>query len=88
VQDTTAKLAVSTEEAKEMLSIGRTQLFDLLRRKEITSVKVGRRRLIPAASLKAYLGGWCPTAWFGSVIGSAGGVCGLLDGAGAEPGVV
>lgn len=38
-----------------MLSIGRTVLFDLLRRGDITSVKVGRRRLIPAASLDAYL---------------------------------
>src|ERR1700722_17454039 len=34
------------------------------------------------------LGGWCPTVWFGSVIGSAGGACGLLDGAGADLGAV
>ncbi|MGH3833188.1 MAG: excisionase family DNA-binding protein [Pseudonocardiaceae bacterium] len=52
---TTTKLAYSTEEACSALSIGRTALFDLLRRNEITSVKVGRRRLIPAASLDAYL---------------------------------
>jgi len=57
VSDTTigGKLAYSTEEAATALSIGRTQLFDLLRRNEIVSVKVGRRRLIPAASLTAYL---------------------------------
>lgn len=51
----TIKLAYSPEEACRMLSIGRTVLFDLLRRGDITSVKVGRRRLIPAASLDAYL---------------------------------
>lgn len=57
MRDTTvgAKLAYSTDEATETLSIGRTALFELLRRNEITSVKIGRRRVIPAASLKAYL---------------------------------
>jgi excisionase family DNA binding protein len=53
--DARGKLAYSIDEAFPALSIGRTQLFDLLRRGEITSVKVGRRRLIPAASLDAYL---------------------------------
>ncbi|MGH3887914.1 MAG: helix-turn-helix domain-containing protein [Pseudonocardiaceae bacterium] len=58
MRDTTAgakKLAYSTEEASSTLSIGRTALFDLLRRNEIASVKIGRRRVIPAASLEAYL---------------------------------
>lgn len=55
MRDTAAKLAYSTEEATAALSIGRTALFDLLRRNEITSVKIGRRRVIPAASLHAYL---------------------------------
>jgi excisionase family DNA binding protein len=55
MRDTRVKLAYSIDEAFPALSIGRTQLFDLLRRGEIASVKVGRRRLIPAASLDAYL---------------------------------
>jgi excisionase family DNA binding protein len=56
VLDTTAaKLAYGIDDACSTLSIGRTALFDLLRRNEITSVKIGRRRLIPAASLDAYL---------------------------------
>jgi excisionase family DNA binding protein len=55
MRDTRAKLAYSIDEAFPALSIGRTQLFDLLRRGEIASVKVGRRRLIPVASLDAYL---------------------------------
>lgn len=49
------KLAYSTDEASATLSIGRTALFDLLRRNEISSVKIGRGRVIPAASLEAYL---------------------------------
>lgn len=49
------KLAYSPGEACSTLSIGRTVLFDLLRRNEITSIKIGRRRLIPAESLEAYL---------------------------------
>lgn len=49
------KLAYSLDEAIEALSIGRTHLFDLLRRGEIASVKVGRRRLVLAESLDAYL---------------------------------
>lgn len=49
------KLAYSTEEACATLSIGRTALFDLLRRNEISSVKIGRRRVIPTTSLEAYM---------------------------------
>jgi excisionase family DNA binding protein len=49
------KLAYSTEDVCSTLSIGRTALFELLRRNEIHSVKIGRRRIIPAASVDAYL---------------------------------
>ncbi|MGH3693875.1 MAG: helix-turn-helix domain-containing protein [Pseudonocardiaceae bacterium] len=49
------KLAYTIDEAVEMLSIGRSHLFDLLRRGEIVSCKSGRRRLIPAGSLERYL---------------------------------
>lgn len=56
MRDTRVKLAYSVDEACSATSLGRTAVFDLLRRGEIASVKVGRRRLIPAASLDAYLG--------------------------------
>jgi excisionase family DNA binding protein len=56
MRDTRVKLAYSVDEACSATSLGRTAVFDLLRRGEITSVKVGRRRLIPVASLDAYLG--------------------------------
>jgi excisionase family DNA binding protein len=50
-----AKLAYSVDDACTTLSIGRTLLFDLIRRGELTSVKIGRRRLVPVASLEAYV---------------------------------
>lgn len=55
MRDTRVKLAYSVDEACSATSLGRTAVFDLLRRGELTSVKVGRRRLIPVASLDAYL---------------------------------
>jgi excisionase family DNA binding protein len=55
MRDTRVKLAYSVDEACSATSLGRTAVFDLLRRGEIASVKVGRRRLIPVASLDAYL---------------------------------
>ncbi|MGH3774696.1 MAG: helix-turn-helix domain-containing protein [Pseudonocardiaceae bacterium] len=53
-QTTDYKLAHSVDETCRYIGVGRTVLFDLLRRGEISSVKIGRRRLIPAASLQAY----------------------------------
>lgn len=50
-----SKLAYTVDESCSTLSIGRTYLFDLIRRGEISSVKIGRRRVVPAASLEAYL---------------------------------
>ena len=55
MNETTERLAYNIDEACQALSIGRTILFELIRRGDITSVKVGRRRLIPADSLRDYL---------------------------------
>lgn len=56
MRDTTIKkLAYSPDEAAEALSVGRTHIFDLMRRGEIASIKSGRRRLIPARALLDYL---------------------------------
>ena len=38
-----------------MLSLGRTKLYELLAANEITSVKIGTRRLIRVAELEAWL---------------------------------
>lgn len=49
------KLAYGIDEACSALSIRPTLLHDLIRRKQIASIKVGRRRLITAMALQAYL---------------------------------
>lgn len=49
------RLAYGPEEAAKALGVGRTHIFDLMRRGAIVSVKSGRRRLIPASALHAYL---------------------------------
>jgi excisionase family DNA binding protein len=48
-------LLCSTEEAAQLLGIGRSQLFELLARAELESVKIGRRRLVPRDALGTYV---------------------------------
>ncbi len=45
-------LTVSVKDACRILSIGRTSPYDLMRSGEIKTIKIGRRTLIPTASLK------------------------------------
>jgi excisionase family DNA binding protein len=51
----TIKLLLTVEEAAQALSIGRTLLYDLLMRREIFSVKVGRVRRVPVDALRSYV---------------------------------
>jgi excisionase family DNA binding protein len=57
------KLLLTVEEACAALGIKRRVLYSLLTRKQRThrlvSVKVGRRRLIPVASLQAFVASLC-----------------------------
>ena len=57
------KLLLTVEEACEALGIKRTVLYSLLtgvqRTHRLRSVKVGRRRLIPVASLQAFVASLC-----------------------------
>lgn len=46
-------LAYTVAQALERLPIGRTALYDAIRRKEIPAIRVGRRILIPRAALEA-----------------------------------
>jgi excisionase family DNA binding protein len=41
------KLLLSPEEAAEVLGITRSTIYDLIRMRLLTSVKIGRRRLVP-----------------------------------------
>jgi len=49
------RLALSIEEAADRLGIGRSVLCELIRTRQIKSVKIGRRRLIPDEALRSYL---------------------------------
>lgn len=48
-------LAVSPAEAAQMLGLGRTKFYELLASNEITSVKIGSRRLIRVSVLEDWL---------------------------------
>lgn len=48
-------LMVSAETAAVAIGIGRTALFGLLVTRELESVKVGTRRLIPVEALETYV---------------------------------
>lgn len=50
------KLAYSVLEACDLLSIGRTTLYGLIKSGDLQTRKVGRRTLIPAKSLDAFIG--------------------------------
>lgn len=45
------KLLLTTGEAAKQLGIGRSTLYDLIRSGKLRTVKIGRRRLVPATAL-------------------------------------
>jgi excisionase family DNA binding protein len=49
-------LAYSIKDAIQVSSIGRTTLYSLISSGEIETVKVGKRRLVKAASLAQFIG--------------------------------
>ena len=51
----TERLAISVEEAAELLGISRTSAYLAAQRGELPSRLIGRRRVVPVAALRAYL---------------------------------
>lgn len=49
------KLLLSPEEAAELLGVGRSTVYDLMRIGALTSVKIGRARRIPVNALREYV---------------------------------
>ncbi|HSX65947.1 helix-turn-helix domain-containing protein [Nocardioides sp.] len=45
----------TVEETCKLLRVSRWQVNDLINRRELSSVKIGRRRLVPLADLRAFL---------------------------------
>lgn len=46
------KLLLSPEEAAEVLGVARSTVYDLIRMRVLTSVKIGRRRLVPVTACR------------------------------------
>lgn len=55
VEVTLEKLCLTADEAAQVLSVGRTTIYELLSRGELASISIGRSRRIPLSSLKAYV---------------------------------
>jgi excisionase family DNA binding protein len=55
VQGTIPKLLLTSEEAAEALSLGRTFVYGLVARCELPSVKLGRTRRVVVTSIYAYV---------------------------------
>lgn len=49
------QLLLTPENAAELLAVGRTKLYELLRTGAIESVRIGGARRIPATALTAYV---------------------------------
>lgn len=52
---TASPLVLDVEGACATLSLSRTAVYDLLARRELVRVKIGRRTLIPIASIEALI---------------------------------
>jgi excisionase family DNA binding protein len=48
-------LLLTVDEAAAELRIGRTRMFDLIKRREVVSIMVGGSRRVPADQLAAYV---------------------------------
>lgn len=59
---TTDKLTYRVEEAAEQLSISRRTLYELLRTGELSSIKIGGRRIIRRTDIMEFLEGQEPAA--------------------------
>ena len=56
-------LLVSVEEAAGLLGIGRTTLYELIRRGEVRPIRIGRCVRIPQRELEAYIDRLIAETW-------------------------
>lgn len=52
---TETRYALSIEEACRSAGIGRTLIYQEIKAKRLATLKIGRRRLVPVAALRAWL---------------------------------
>jgi len=46
------RLLLTPDEAGEVLGVARSTIYDLMRMRLLTSIKIGRRRLVPVAACR------------------------------------
>ena len=51
----TERALYSVDEATDQLSLSKSQMYELIRSGRLVTVKVGRRRLVPATAIAAYV---------------------------------
>ncbi|GAB3186325.1 excisionase family DNA binding protein [Micromonospora palomenae] len=49
------KLCYTPAEAATLLGVGRTKVYELMASGQITSIRIGRSRRIPATALRAFV---------------------------------
>ena len=57
------RLLLSPEEAAQVLGVGRSRIYDLMRKRELVSVRIGKCRRVPVAALKEYVERLTEDAW-------------------------
>ena len=50
-----AKVLLTVEEVAEAMGLGRTYVYELVMRREIRSIKLGRKRRIPVTALEEFV---------------------------------
>ncbi|MCJ7420945.1 helix-turn-helix domain-containing protein [Sphingomicrobium astaxanthinifaciens] len=48
-------ITISINDAAQAMGIGRTKLYELINKGDVTAVKVGRRTLIKTSSIEAFV---------------------------------
>ena len=56
-------MLVTVDEAADLLGVGRSRIFDLMRSHRLLSVRIGRSRRIPLVSLREYVAQLSEDAW-------------------------
>lgn len=54
-QEKISPLAVGVEDAYRSLGVGRTLFYELVGRRELTTIKIGHRTMVPCSELQRFI---------------------------------
>jgi excisionase family DNA binding protein len=57
------RLLLSPEEAAEVLGVSRSRVYDLMRKRELVSVRIGRCRRVPVSAVRRFVDQLTEDAW-------------------------